>query len=77
MGSIVPGVTKSRTQLSNFQYSCLGNPMDRGAWRPTVHGLARVGDDLATKSPSYATSQVRHAYRPCLFNTHQNSVQLV
>ena len=21
------------------QYSCLGNPMDRGAWRATVHGL--------------------------------------
>ena len=20
-----------------FQYSCLGNPMDRGAWRATVH----------------------------------------
>ena len=22
-----------------FQYSCLGNPMDRGAWRATVHGV--------------------------------------
>ena len=21
-----------------FQYSCLGNPMDRGAWWATVHG---------------------------------------
>ena len=21
-----------------LQYSCLGNPMDRGAWRATVHG---------------------------------------
>ena len=21
-----------------FQCSCLGNPMDRGAWRATVHG---------------------------------------
>ena len=25
------------------QYSCLGNPMDRGAWWATVHGVARVG----------------------------------
>ena len=25
-----------------LQYSCLGNPMDRGAWRATVHGVARV-----------------------------------
>ena len=23
-----------------LQYSCLGNPMDRGAWWPTVHGVA-------------------------------------
>ena len=21
-----------------LQYSCLGNPMDRGAWQATVHG---------------------------------------
>ena len=25
-----------------LQYSCLGNPMDRGAWRATVHGLAEL-----------------------------------
>ena len=24
-----------------FQYSCLGNPMDRGAWLATVHGVAK------------------------------------
>ena len=23
-----------------LQYSCLGNPMDRGAWRATVRGVA-------------------------------------
>ena len=23
-----------------FQYSCLENRMDRGAWRATVHGVA-------------------------------------
>ena len=31
------------------QYSCLENPMDRGLWQATVHGVARVGHDLATK----------------------------
>ena len=30
-----------------LQYSCLENPMDRGAWQVTVHGVARVGHDLA------------------------------
>ena len=34
-----------------LQYSCLGNPMDRRAWQATVHGIARVGHDLVTKSP--------------------------
>ena len=32
-----------------FQYSCLGNPMDRGAWQAIVHGVAkRAGHNLAT-----------------------------
>ena len=26
-----------------LQYSCLENPMNRGDWRATVHGVARVG----------------------------------
>ena len=24
-----------------LQYSCLGNPVDKGAWRATVHGVAQ------------------------------------
>ena len=24
-----------------LQYSCLGNPMDRGAWQATVHGVEK------------------------------------
>ena len=26
---------------TQLQYSCLENPMDRGAWRATVHGVAK------------------------------------
>ena len=29
------------------QCSCLENPMDRGAWQATVHGVATVRHDLA------------------------------
>ena len=29
---------------SPFQYSCLENPMDRGAWWATVHGMAEEAD---------------------------------
>ena len=25
-------------------YPCLGNPMDRGAWQATVHGVTKVLD---------------------------------
>ena len=36
-----------------FQYSSLENPKDRGAWWAIVHGVARVGHDLATKPPPH------------------------
>ena len=36
---------------SLLQYSCLENPIDRGAWQATVYGAARVGHDLVTKPP--------------------------
>ena len=35
-----------------LQCSCLENPMDRGAWQATVHGVTRVRHNLATKPPS-------------------------
>ena len=34
-----------------LQYSCLENPVDRGAWQATVHGVVRVKHDLTTKPP--------------------------
>ena len=42
MGSI-PGVGRSPGEGNGkpLQYSCLENPMDRGAWRATVHGVAK------------------------------------
>ena len=24
-----------------LQYSCLGNPMDRGGWQATIHGVTK------------------------------------
>ena len=29
-----------------FQYSCLENPMDRGAWQATIHGVAKSRTQL-------------------------------
>ena len=53
VGSI-PGSGRSpgEGKGSPLQYSCLENPLDRGAWRATVHGVTRVRHDLVTKSPS-------------------------
>ena len=34
-------------------YSCLENPMDRGAWWNIIHGVARVGQDSVTKTLQY------------------------
>ena len=30
-----------------LQYSCLENPMDRGAWRATVHGVTKSRTQLS------------------------------
>jgi len=30
---------------NSLQYSCLENPMDGGAWRTTVHGIAKSRHD--------------------------------
>ena len=27
-----------------LQYSCLGNPVERGTWQPTVHGFTNEWD---------------------------------
>ena len=41
--ALIPGLGKSPGGgLGNLlQYSCLENPMDRGAWRATVHRIAK------------------------------------
>ena len=50
---LIPGLGRSPEEGNGnpLQYSCLGNPMDRGTWQATVHGIARAGHDLATKPP--------------------------
>ena len=51
--SSIPGLVRSSGKENGnpLQCSCLENPVDRGAWWATVHGVARVTHDLATKPP--------------------------
>ena len=50
---LIPGSGRSPGEGNGnpLQYSWPENPMDRGAWQVAVHGVARVGHDLATKPP--------------------------
>ena len=50
---LIPGLGRFPGEGNDnpLQYSCLKNPMDRGAWQAAVHGVTRVGHDLATKPP--------------------------
>ena len=50
---LIPGSGRSPGEGNGnpLQYSCLRSPMDRGAWRATVHGITRVGHDSVTKPP--------------------------
>ena len=44
---LIPGLERSPGggHGNPLQYSCLESPIDRGAWRSTVHGVSRVGHD--------------------------------
>ena len=46
---LIPGSGRSPGERNGnpLQYSCLGNLMDRGAWRATVHGVAKSRTQLS------------------------------
>ena len=65
--AFIPGSGRSPGEGngSPLQYSCLGNPMDRGAWLATVCGVAKSRTRLSPqsgKSPGYGGSNRSH---PC------------
>ena len=44
--NLIPGLGRSPRKGNGnpLQYSCLGNPVDRGAWHNTVHRVRKVSD---------------------------------
>ena len=42
----IPGLERSPEEGNGdpLQYFCLGNPVDRGAWQTTVHGVTKELD---------------------------------
>ena len=49
-----------------LQYSCLENPMDRGAWQATVHGVAKSWTWLSDLAHAHPCSHGRFWF-VCLF----------
>ena len=45
---LIPGLERSPGDGNNnpLQYPCLENPMDRGAWWATVHGVIKIWTQL-------------------------------
>ena len=42
MGSISgSGISPGEGNENSLQYPCLGNPVDRGTWQTTVHGVKK------------------------------------
>ena len=51
MGSIPgPGRSPGKENGYPLQYSCLENPMDRGAWQAAVHGIAKSQTQLSNQT---------------------------
>ena len=42
-----PGKSPGEGNGNPLQYSCLENPVDRGAWQATVHGVAKGWTQLS------------------------------
>ena len=66
LGSIPgSGRTPGERNGNLLQYSCLENPMDRGAWQVTVYGVARVRHDLVTTPPPLRDEGDTSSPSPC------------
>ena len=52
---LTPGSGRSPGEVNGnpLQYFCLGNPMDREAWRATVHGVAKSQTRLSIYIHAY------------------------
>ena len=59
----IPGSGRSHGEGHGnpIQNSCLKNPMDRGAWWPTVHEIAKSWILLSTHTHTHTHTHTRHS----------------
>jgi len=57
---LIPGSRKSSAERNDntLQYTCLENPMDRGAWWATVHKVIRIGHNWATNTFTFMENKI-------------------
>ena len=60
---------------NSLQYSCLDNPVDRGAWQATARGVEKVGHDRAINSFILFTLPMRNA-SPGMFSKTETHIHL-
>ena len=55
----IPGSGRSPGEGNGnlLQHSCLGHPMGRGAWRATLHGVAKSWTQLSDKRAAAAADR--------------------
>ena len=67
----IPGSQRSPGEGNGYplQYSCLGNSMDREAWRATVHGVTKSWTWLSNTRAHTHTHTITTNNRKALINT--------
>ena len=64
MNYIPLDVCSEKAMAPPLQYSCLENPMDRGAWWAAVHGVSWVGHEWATSLSLFTFLHWRRKWQP-------------
>ena len=69
MANLIPGLGRSpgKGNGNPLEYSCLGNPMDRGTWQAAIHGVTKESDTTKRLNKNiaqeYRLPQPRGEYR--------------
>ena len=69
-GGLIPGSGRSPGGRNGnpLQYSCFENPMDRGAWRTTIHWVTNESDKTGQLNNNMLQLHIRHecfSYTKC------------
>ena len=65
---LIPGSGRTPREGNGnpFQYSRQKDPMNRGAWKATVHGVAKIRTQLNTHTHAHTHAHTHTNWRGCL-----------